>query len=86
MGSTFSLVLGLVNGLPRLNITQGISDTVTSSSNYQQIRIAITIFKKVIVYTGNETVNFHKANDKNNQAFSYFIKNALPVSRLHKKI
>ena len=49
MGSTFSLVLGLVNGLPRLNITQGISDTVTSSSNYQQIRIAITIFKKVIV-------------------------------------
>ena len=84
MGSTFSLVLGLVNGLPRLNITQGISDTVTSS-NYQQIRIAITTFKKVIVYTGNETVNFHKANDKNNQAFSYFIKNALPVSRLHKK-
>ena len=85
MGSTFSLVLGLVNGLPRLNITQGIRNTVTSSSNYQQIRIAITIFKKVIVYTGNETVNFHKANDKNNRAFSYFIKNALPVSRLHKK-
>ena len=38
------------------------------------------------MYTDNETVNFHKGNDKNNQAFSYFIKNALPVSRLHKKV